>query len=94
MEKIDVNKKSFLQKRIELLVTNERSYLNIPSSKILGQEFALKQWFCFSQNRMYDENNSYNDKASFLSYIVSFKEDICNMVKNQPYLLFEKNFNY
>ncbi|MFH1521637.1 MAG: hypothetical protein ABIF18_01635 [archaeon] len=93
MEKINIKRKSFLQKRIELLVTNERSYLNIPSSKILGQEFALKQWLCFSQNRMYDENNSHSNKASFLSYLVSFGEDVSNRIKNQPYLLFEKNYN-
>jgi len=64
--------KTPIQEQIEYSVTNGRSYLTIPYTKLFGQKMALKQWFLFSNFRPFSPLNHSVDKTSLLHYILSF----------------------
>jgi len=70
--------KTEIQRRIELSVTNGRSYQEVPYTRLLGNRLALRQWGLFSNCRCIKGNNSPSDKTSFFEYIPFFVDQRMN----------------
>lgn len=70
-----LERKTLKQIKIELNITNRRSYQTVPYTKLLGQKNALKQWLLFSNERCVGLGNYDSDKTPFLGYVTNVLHD-------------------
>ena len=81
--------KTEIQRRIELSVTNGRSYQKIPYTRLLGNRLALRQWGLFSNYRCIKTNNSPSDETSFFEYLPFFVDQRMNgIISNYTSVLY------
>lgn len=65
-----MEKKTSLQKELEILVTKGKGHEKIPYIKFLGQKTALQNWLLFSKTRLIKSyNTNKEEKIPFLIYL-------------------------
>ncbi len=63
--RVNLDEKTFMQKRIEIILTNGRGYEKVPCVRFLGEKIALKTWLKYSKIRLLYSQN-YEEQPSLL----------------------------